>query len=62
MESEGFENMRDTTFRHSNDLYRSILECLAAPERAALATVLTAFTIVSLLIFMKFSKSKEITF
>jgi iron(III) transport system permease protein len=29
---------------------------------AALATVLTAFTIVSLLIFMKFSKSKEITF
>jgi ABC-type Fe3+ transport system permease subunit len=29
---------------------------------AALATVLTALTIVSLLIFMKFSKSKEITF
>ncbi len=29
---------------------------------AALATVLTVFTIVSLLIFMKFSKSKEITF
>ena len=29
---------------------------------AALATVLTAFTVISLLIFMKFSKSKEITF
>lgn len=29
---------------------------------AALATVLTAFTILSLLIFMKFSKSKEISF
>ncbi len=29
---------------------------------AALATVLTALTIVSLLVFMKFSKSKEITF
>ena len=29
---------------------------------AALATVLTAFTVISLLVFMKFSKSKEITF
>lgn len=29
---------------------------------AALATLLTALTVVSLLIFMKFSKSKEITF
>jgi iron(III) transport system permease protein len=29
---------------------------------AALATVLTAFTVISLMIFMKFSKSKEITF
>lgn len=29
---------------------------------AALATVLTAFTVISLLLFMKFSKSKEITF
>ena len=33
--------MGDSAFRDSSDLYRAILECLAGPERAALATVLS---------------------